>query len=76
MNEAYVMLNVEHKEQKNIILEIRKVPIVKYVKTVYGICDLLVILESENMQEIKQAIDEKLHSISGIKNLTTLITVN
>ena len=56
MNEAYVMLNVDYKNQKNIIEKAKSIPPVKAVKTVYGIYDILVILEAENMQEIKNAI--------------------
>jgi DNA-binding Lrp family transcriptional regulator len=76
MNEAYVLLNVDYKHHKDIIDNAKKIPTVKSVKTTYGIYDILIILESENMQEIKQAIDVDLHKISGINNLTSLISVS
>ncbi|HJU14309.1 MAG TPA: Lrp/AsnC ligand binding domain-containing protein [Candidatus Nitrosotalea sp.] len=75
MNEAYVLLNVDYKQQKNIVEKAKKIPSVKSVKTTYGIYDILVILESDKMQEIKHAIDVELHNIEGINNLTSLITV-
>jgi DNA-binding Lrp family transcriptional regulator len=76
MNEAYVLLNVDYKYQKNIIEHTKKLPTVKAVKTTYGVYDILIILESDNMQEIKNAIDVDLHNIDGINNITSLITVN
>ncbi|TLX84885.1 MAG: hypothetical protein E6K98_01565 [Thaumarchaeota archaeon] len=76
MNQAYVLLNVDYKHQKNIIEQAKKIPSVKSVKTTYGIYDILIILESDNMQEIKRAIDVDLHNIDGINNLTSLISVN
>ncbi|MEM3144354.1 MAG: Lrp/AsnC ligand binding domain-containing protein [Candidatus Nitrosotenuis sp.] len=76
MNEAYVLLNVDYKHQKNIIEQAKKIPTVKTVKTVYGIYDILIILESDDMQEIKSAIDVHLHNIDGINNLTSLISVS
>jgi len=76
VNEAYVLLNVDYKYQKNIIEKAKKIPAVKSVKTTYGIYDILIILESDKMQEIKQAIDVDLHNIDGINNLTSLISVN
>ena len=76
MNEAYVLLNVDYKEQKNIIEQAKKIPSVKTVKAVYGIYDVLIILESNDMQQIKTAIDVHIHSINGINNLTSLISVN
>jgi len=75
MNEAYVLLNVDYKQQKSIIDQAKKIPTVKSVKTVYGIYDILIVLESDNMQEIKNSIDVSLHSIDGINNLTSLISV-
>ncbi|MGA9230230.1 MAG: Lrp/AsnC ligand binding domain-containing protein, partial [Nitrosotalea sp.] len=76
VNEAFVLLNVDYKQQKNIIETAKKIPMVKEVKTVYGIYDVLVILQSDNMQDIKTAIDVDLHKIDGINNLTSLISVN
>ncbi|MGB9125081.1 MAG: Lrp/AsnC ligand binding domain-containing protein [Nitrosotalea sp.] len=76
MNEAFVLLNVDYKQQKNIIETAKKIPMVKDVKTVYGIYDVLIILQSDNMQEIKTAIDVDLHKIDGINNITSLISVN
>lgn len=76
MNEAYVLLNVDYKNQKEIIEKVKQIPVTKAVKTVYGICDVLVIFEADNMQDIKQAIDVNLHEMKGITNLTSLISVN
>ncbi|MDE1727363.1 MAG: Lrp/AsnC ligand binding domain-containing protein [Thaumarchaeota archaeon] len=76
MNEAYVLLNVDYKKQKNIIEQAKKIPTVKSIKTTYGIYDILIVLESNNMQEIKQAIDVDLHNVDGINNLTSLISIN
>lgn len=52
MNEAYILLNVDYKEQKNIIEKAKKIQSVKTVKAVYGIYDVLIILESNDMQQI------------------------
>jgi DNA-binding Lrp family transcriptional regulator len=76
LSEAYVLLNVNYKKQSAIIDQVKKLSTVKTVKSVYGIYDLLVIFESENLQVIKAEIDENLHTIDGIENLTTLISVD
>jgi len=76
MNEAYVMLNVDYKSQQDIIEQAKKIPTVKAIKTVYGIYDILIIFESDDMQKIKKAIDVDLHNIKGINNMTSLIAVN
>ena len=76
MNEEFVLLNVDYKQQQNIIETAKKISIVKEVKTVYGLYDILIILHSNNMQDIKNAIDVDLHKIDGINNSTSLISVN
>lgn len=76
MSEAYVLLNVNYKKQNAIIDQVKKLSTVKIVKSVYGIYDLLIIFESDNLQIIKSEIDENLHTIDGIENLTTLISVD
>jgi DNA-binding Lrp family transcriptional regulator len=76
LSEAYVLLNVNYKKQSAIIDQVKKLSTVKTVKSVYGIYDLLVIFESENLQVIKAEIDENLHTIDGIENMTTLISVD
>ena len=75
MNEAFVLLNVDYKKQQNVIETAKKIPLVKAVNPVYGMYDVIVILESSNMQDIKTAIDVDLHKIDGINNLTSLIAV-
>ena len=76
MSEAYLLLNVNYKKQTDVIEKINQLSTVKSVKTVYGIYDLLVVLESENLQEVKNDIDGNIYSIEGIENLTTLISVS
>lgn len=75
MNEAFVLLNVDYKKQKNVIEAAKKIPLVKAVNPVYGMYDVIIILESSNMQDIKTAIDVDIQKIDGINNLTSLIAV-
>ena len=74
-NQAYVLLNVDYKHQKDIINKARSLPTVENVKTMYGIYDLMIILESNEMGAIKKTIDVDLHELDGITNITSLVTV-
>ena len=74
-NQAYVLLNVDYKHQKNIINKAESLSAVKNVKTMYGIYDLMIILESDDMGAIKKTIDEDIHDLNGIINMTSLVTV-
>ena len=74
-NQAYVLLNVDYKHQKDIINKARSLPTVENVKTMYGIYDLMIILESNDMGAIKKTLDVDLHELDGITNMTSLVTV-
>ena len=74
-NQAYVLLNVDYKHQKNIINKAKSLPNVKNVKTMYGIYEVMIILESDDMQAIKKTIDVDIHDLDGITNMTSLVTV-
>ena len=74
-NQAYVLLNVDYKHQKDIINKTKSFPAVKNVKVMYGIYELMVILESNDMGAIKKTIDVDIHDLDGITNMTSLVTV-
>ena len=74
-NQAYVLLNVEYKHQKDIINKAKSLQAVTNVKTMYGIYDIMIILESNDMGAIKKTIDVDLHNLDGITNMTSLVTV-
>ena len=74
-NQAYVLLNVEYNHQKDIINKAKSLPTVSNVKVMYGIYDIMVILESNDMGAIKKTIDVDLHDLDGITNMTSLVTV-
>ena len=74
-NQAYVLLNVDYKHQKSIISKSKSFPTVQNVKTMYGIYDLMMILESNDMGAIKKTIDVYIHELDGIINMTSLVTV-
>ena len=74
-NQAYVLLNVDYKHQKDIINKAKSLPAVTNVKVMYGIYDIMVILESNDMGAIKKTIDVDIHNFDGITNMTSLVTV-
>ena len=74
-NQAYVLLNVDYKHQKDIINKAKSLPAVTNVKVMYGIYDIMVILESNDMGAIKKTIDADLHDLDGITNMTSIVTV-
>ena len=74
-NQAYVLLNIDYKHQKDIINKAKSLSTVQNVKIMYGIYEVMIILESDDMNAIKKTIDVDIHELDGITNMTSLITV-
>ena len=74
-NQDYLLLNGDYKHQKNIINKAESLSTVQNVKTMYVIYYLMIILESDDMCAIKKTIDETIHGLNGIINMTSLVTV-
>ena len=49
--QAYVLLNVDSKYQKDIVNKARIIPTVQNVKTMYGIYDIMISLGKEEIQK-------------------------
>ncbi len=66
---------MDYKHQKDIINKAKTLPTVENVKVMYGIYDVMIILESNDMGAIKKTIDVDIHNFDGITNMTSLVTV-
>ena len=62
MPTAYVLINTEANVEEEFINEVNKLDGVKEVASVYGRYDFIVIIESENMEKIKDIITWKIRS--------------
>jgi len=75
MPTAYVLINTEANVEEEFINEVNKLDGVKEIASVYGKYDFIVIIESENMEKIKDIITWKIRRIRSVKSTITLIKV-
>ena len=75
MPTAYVLINTEANVEEEFINEVNKLDGVKEVASVYGRYDFIVIIESENMEKVKDIITWKIRRIRSVKSTITLIKV-
>jgi DNA-binding Lrp family transcriptional regulator len=71
---AYVLLNTELGQGSLVSTELEGVDEVKEVFGIYGVYDLILKLEAENMSELKEIIT-KIRRIPNIRSSLTLIAV-
>jgi len=55
--------------------EIQKIDEVKEVYGVYGVYDLVVRIEAETLQELKDAISNKIRTLENVRSTLTMIVV-
>jgi len=75
MPKALVLMNAELGHETNLVNELKKTPNVTEVYAVYGVYDVIVKVEAETMEKLREAIATKLRRISGIKSTLTMIIV-
>ena len=73
MSMVYVMITCDVGFEKLVIAELKKVSLVKEIKEVMGEYDILVKLESNNSDELKNIIPLKIRKIPNIRTMLTLI---
>lgn len=75
MAEAIVMVNVDIGKEDEVFNKLLELPEVKEIYMVYGVHDLIVILETENMDAMRALITQKIRKIPGVKNTITSIVI-
>ncbi len=75
MAEAIVMVNVDIGKEDEVFNKLLELPEVKEVYMVYGVHDLVVILETENMDAMRTLITQKIRKIAGVKSTITSIVI-
>jgi DNA-binding Lrp family transcriptional regulator len=73
--EAIVMVNVDIGKEDEVFNKLLELPEVKEIYMVYGVHDLIVILETENMDAMRALITQKIRKIPGVKNTITSIII-
>ncbi len=72
---AFVLINVEPGTETKILSELRKVPFVKEAHFVYGVYDIVVEVEADAMEKLKDIVASKIRMIEGVEATTTMIVV-
>lgn len=73
---AYILLNVQQGMLEAVQDGLHEMKEVKEVYAVYGIYDLIVKIEFESMDELKNQVLNNNIIIEGVKNSMTMICVN
>jgi DNA-binding Lrp family transcriptional regulator len=73
--EAIVMVNVDIGKEDEVFNKLLELPEVKEVYMVYGVHDLVVIIETGDMDSMRALITQKIRKIDGVKGTITSIVI-
>jgi DNA-binding Lrp family transcriptional regulator len=70
---AYVLIGVEIGAGEEVLRELQRMPEVKESYGVYGVYDIIVKVEAEDMSSLKNVISSKIRRIDRVRNTVTMI---
>jgi DNA-binding Lrp family transcriptional regulator len=74
MMKAYVLVNTELGQEAAVVEELRVVPGINGANSLYGIYDVIVEVEAETMEKVKEIVFNNIRRLDSVKTTITLIT--
>ena len=73
MPKALVLMNAESGHEKDLMNELKGTSYVTEVYAVYGVYDVIVKIEADSMEKLKETVATQLRRIKGVKSTLTMI---
>ena len=73
MRMAYVMINSETGYEAEVMKELKKIPGVQAVYQLYGVYDIIIKIEAEDLIELKEIVSLRIRKLEKIRSSLTLI---
>ncbi len=75
MIEAYILMKSELGEQSEVYTKILKIKGVKSANTVIGPYDLIIFIESADLNTLGKTVISKIQNLKGVKDTTTCVVI-
>uniref|UniRef100_A0A7C3EX56 Lrp/AsnC family transcriptional regulator n=1 Tax=Candidatus Methanomethylicus mesodigestus TaxID=1867258 RepID=A0A7C3EX56_9CREN len=72
---AFVLVNVEAGTDKEVLENIKKIPEVKTAYMVYGVYDIVVMLESDTLERLREMVTKKIRQLDKVRSTMTMIVM-
>jgi len=73
MAKAFVLINSEIGSEARVVEQLKQIPEVVEVSVVYGVYDVIVKLEAESMEILKDLITTKVRHLDKVRSTMTMI---
>jgi len=72
---AYILINCDMGSEKSVITDLKSITGVKSVNGVFGAYDIIVEVQTQTVDKLRETITMKIRKISGTRTTLTLMTV-
>lgn len=72
---AFILVNVEAGADKEVLENIRKIPEVKQAYMVYGVYDIVAILEADTLEKLRECVTKKIRQLDKVRSTMTMIVI-
>jgi DNA-binding Lrp family transcriptional regulator len=72
---AFVLVNVEAGTDREVLGNIQKIPEVKTAYMVYGVYDIIVMLESDTLERLREMVTKKIRQLDKVRSTMTMIVM-
>jgi len=72
MTTAFVLISAELGEEESLLKQLRSIDHVKEAHFVYGVYDVIVKVEAENMDKLKEIVTRNIRSLSEVRSTLTM----
>ena len=73
MTEAYVLIASEMGFESEMLEELKAIPEVKEAHHVYGVYDIILRIDAENMEQLKETVSSEIERIDKVQSTLTMI---
>jgi DNA-binding Lrp family transcriptional regulator len=72
---AFVLVNVEAGADKEVLENVRKIPEVKASYLVYGVYDIVAMVESDTLENLREMVTKKIRQLDKVRSTMTMIVM-
>jgi DNA-binding Lrp family transcriptional regulator len=72
---AFVFVNVETSADKEVLENIKKIPEVKASYLVYGVYDIVAMVESDTFEKLREMVTKRIRQLDKVRSTTTMIVM-
>ena len=75
MSKAFVLINAEMGAEDEVLKAVSQIPEVKEAHLVYGVYDIITLVEAATMQDLKDVISWKIRRLGKVRSTITMVVL-